>query len=579
MSIARGKRRGAARLAALGWLVLAGCDRGPERVSAVLVTVDSLRPEALGCYGSPVAVTPNIDRIAAEGVLYTNARTAAPLTLPAHASILTGLYPLRHGVRDDTSTPLPEAAVTIAERASQAGYQTAAFVGAAILDRGWGLAQGFDHYGQLPLPSETSVTARSPERAAREVVAEARAWLAARDRRRPFLVWIHLFDPQPPFAPSPEAVERAGGNTYLAEVAAVDDAIGELARALEAEPRPQPTLFVLTSPHGEALGAHDETSHGLYGYDSTLRVPLVIRYPDRRRAGERPSDIVSVVDVAPTLLGALDLGAAPDADGIDLRGAVPVERGVYFESYQSHVRYGFSPIAGWVDAGGKYLHQTTPQFFDPIRDPAEAEDRIADGAPLDRYRRALADVAARPRLSGDVRTDAELQAALASLGYAPSATPLPEPLADTGLPDTRTRTDELQRLYTALGEGERGNLDQAIRGLERVLADNPRNRVARMWLATYLVHAERCAEAIPQLRELVRSGTAGSSSSNSLGHCLLEQGDAEKALVHFRRASQLDPTNPIPAGNVALALERLGRDDEAQLYWRRYGELGSGAGR
>lgn len=557
--------------ALLAVLAAGGCGGlGGNRPSLLLITVDSLRPDALGCYGNRAVLTPNLDRMAAEGVLYTDARTVSPLTVPAVASIMTGLYPIRHSVRDNQEMPLPEQASTLAERAQQAGLETAAFVGATILDRGLGLAQGFDYYEQPPLPATISVTLRYPERPALQIVDRITSWLESRDDGKPFLLWVHLFDPHAPYSPPQGARERAGGNPYLGEVAAVDEAIGELRRALEDHGLLRRLIIVVAGDHGEGLAQHGEATHGTLCYDSTLRVPLIVRYPDGGRAGEKSAEIVSLVDLYPTLLETLGLEVPADLDGRSLRAPAAAEHGVYFESYYGYLRYGWSPITGWVAAGGKYLHGTTPEFFDPARDRAETSDRIAGVPSLEPYRDAIAAVAARPRLEPVPRFDAELVGELEALGYTGERSrALPEPLAETGLPDARTQEAELQRLFAAMGLGERKRYDEAIAELGKIVAANPQNRLAQNWLATYLLHAGRCEQALPVLRSLLGTGTAGSSAYNSLGHCLLEAGDAERALVLFRGAAELEPTNPIPVANVAAALDRLGRPQEAFLYRQR----------
>jgi len=570
------------RLVPLAWtlvaLLLAGCGGGSsDRPSAILLTVDSLRPEGLTCYGNPEPITPNLDRFAEEGVLYTNARTVAPLTVPAFASMMTGLYPIRHSARDNHGAPLPDEALTLAERASDAGFHTAAIVGAAVLDRGVGVAQGFEYYRQPPLPSEVSVTTRYPEWTADEVVAEVERWLAGRDRSRPFLLWVHLFDPHAPYAAPVETTDQAGGHPYMGEVAVADEAIGRIRQLLEAEGLLEDAFVAIASDHGEGLGDHGESSHGALCYDSTLRIPLILRFPDGARAGERSEEIVSVVDLFPTLLDALRIGEPGDIDGLSLfDGTVPVDRGVYFESYFGYLRYGWSPIAGWVDVGGKYLHGAKPELYNPTSDPMETTDLIDAEADVERYLEAIAEVASRPRLKGEPRIDEALRATLESMGYAAGIgldEPLPEPLAETGLPNAGARGEEVQKVLAALSLGERQQYDEAIRSLQEVTAGNPRNTLAQSWLATYLVHSERCEEAIPVLQGLLRAGSESGSAYNSLGHCLMEGGDAQRALVHFRRASQLDSTNPIPVGNLAAALDRLGRSDEAGIYWRRFAEL------
>jgi arylsulfatase A-like enzyme len=555
-----------------------GCAAEESRpASALIITLDTTRADALGCYGGPPGLTPHLDRIASEGVLYSNARTVAPLTLPAHASMMTGLYPIRHSARDNTSTPLPESAVTLAELAEGRGFQTAAVVAASVLDSGLGMAQGFEHYDQPPRARQISVTTEFPERPANEVAAAAKQWLAGRDRRRPFLLWVHFFDPHHPYAPPQDMLQRASGQPYLGEVAFMDRAIGELWSVLEADGALDDTFVAVVSDHGEGLGQHGESTHGTLCYDSTLLVPFLLRYPDGFGAGTRSDEIVSVTDVFPTVAEALGLEGPAGLDGQSLyRRESPPDRGVYFESLYGFMKYGWSPIWGWIDANGKYLHGTMPEFYDVARDPEEARDLYATAAGLERYRAAVAAVAALDRLPVADRIDPGLLAGLQALGYVAGgrfATDLPEPLEETGLADGRDRAGELARVYEALALGGRGQSEQAIAILREVVGENPLNSVAQDWLATHLVHVRRCDEAVVVLRTLLGHGIAFGSTHNNLGHCLLERGEDDEALGHFMRAHELDPANPIPPANIALTLERLGRDDEARTYREIAGTL------
>jgi len=562
MRSSRTTRRRAAWIALALLAASCGAPHDP-RPSAILITLDTTRADALGCYGGTTP-TPHLDRIAGEGVLYESARTTAPLTLPAHASMMTGLYPVRHSVRDNSLTPLPESARTLAEAAAEAGYETAAFVAAAVLDRGLGMAQGFDVYDQPARPQRTSVTTHFQERNAAQVVAAVRSWLAERDPERPCLLWVHFFDPHLPYAPPGF---RGGEGGYTAEVAYMDAAIGELRAALEEDGWLDRSLVVVVGDHGEGLGDHGESTHGTLCYDSTLRVPFLVRYPDGHRAGERSAEITSVVDVLPTVAEALSLPVPETIDGRSLyRRRVDDDRGVYFETYYGYLQYGMSPIVGYADARAKLLfgpeaelRETTPD--EPIAD--------ADADELERYLRAVREVAARERLAPAGAVDETLLSRLRALGYSTSggaAREFPEPLEPTGLPDIRKRRAQLEWVYDALGLAEAGRYEEAITILRRVVRRNDRNAHARDWLATYLIHVGRLDEAIPVLEAMLEDGMERASVHNNLGHCRLEGGDAERAFAHFRRAHELDPSNPMIPPNVALALEKLGRKEEARRF-------------
>ncbi|MCB9914602.1 MAG: sulfatase [Planctomycetes bacterium] len=372
----------------------------------MLVTLDTTNPGALGCYSGRAGLTPHLDALAAEGVLYENARSVAPLTLPSHASMMTGLWPPRHTLRDNGLRALPESAETLAEAARARGYQTAACVAAVVLGESYGLDQGFDVY-DAPHgagPGHGHVL----ERSSAEVTAAALRWLDGRDRARPFFLWVHYFDAHAPYDPAPEFLARAQAlgearfPAYLGEVAQVDDAVGALLARLRAEGLLEHTLVAVVGDHGESLGRHGEPTHSLLAYDATIRVPLLLRYPDGYRAGERSAEFVSVADVAPTLLEALDLAPGGALDGRSLyRRAVPPGRGVYFESSYGWLNYGWSPLSGWASAEGTYLHSSAPELFPGPAGTRGEERWAAEPALAARLLAALEAATAGPALADD----------------------------------------------------------------------------------------------------------------------------------------------------------------------------------
>lgn len=541
--------RGATCASFLAGALSAACGGVSEpALSAVLITLDTTNRDALGCYGQVLAITPNLDRLAAESILFEEARTVAPLTLPAHASMLTGLVPLRHGVRDNALRPLDDSAATLAERLRERGFQSAAFVSAVVLAAPWGLDQGFDVY-DAPLSSEEGSaggpTAHMLERPAADTVGAACAWLRARDRTRPFLLWVHGFEPHEPHAPPRELLERAQGNPYLGEVAALDRALGELLAALREEPGLDRLVLVVAADHGEALGAHGERTHSVLCYERVLRVPLLLRLPARPRAGERVPVPASVADIAPTILDALGFGPLEGVDGVSLLRAGP-GRGTYFESCTGYLNYGWSPIAGWVDGRGKYLHGTNPEFYDLALDPLERTNLFAGRAEdVERCRRALAALAALPRLAqASEGPSAALREDIQALGYAGGAAldaVLPGPLESTALPDARERMGELERFYRAVLRHNGGKVDEAIEELAQIAAENPGNIYALNVLATYLFERRRLPEALSTLARIPERGQDRVNVQDLYGHCLEQLGRVEEALARFERALELEP--------------------------------------
>lgn len=555
-------------LAAMLLTVVACRQAEPVVQSVVLVTLDTTRADALGCYrDDDLGHTPRLDALARESLVFDRARTVAPLTLPAHASMMTGLWPPAHGVRDNGLRPLPSAAVTLAERAREAGLQTAAFVAAVVLDPLFGLDQGFEVYDAPSRADEqpgAQVSGTMLQRPAGEVLDAALAWLAARDAKRPFLLWVHLFDPHRPLAAPEEFVSLAGGDPYLAEVAVVDRAVGRLLAALAADGVLDETLVLVVGDHGESQGEHGEETHGVYCYESTLRVPFLVRYPDGHRAGERSTGAVSVADVQPTVLAALGLAGGEDVDGLSLyRTPVPSGRGVYFESYYGFLNYGWSPLAGWARADVKYLHSATPELFDLRTDAAESQNLF--GAPEQEsasFERELESASVRTPLHADEHgaAHAELQRALEQLGYATAAEPdavLPGPLEPTQRPSPLARRGEFRRLQEALWYGDRGHSGQAIQRLEVLVESAPANPAVREALASYLIQQRRHAEALTHLLAAQQLGVERPSLHNNLGVCLEATGEPERALLHYRRALALDPHEPDALRNAARLAREL----------------------
>jgi arylsulfatase A-like enzyme len=523
----------------------------PARRSVLLVTLDTTRADALSCYGGPEGTTPVLDALARESVLFERAYTPAPITLSAHASLLTGLYPLRHGLRDNGIAALDPAATTLAEAARAAGVQTAAFVGAVVLDRSLGLDQGFEHYDGPTLRRSTS--GHPTERSAREVIDATLAWLEGRERARPFFAWVHLYDAHHPYAPRRALPEKSSERErYLAEVSEMDAELGRLFARLVAEDLWRETVVCVTSDHGEAFGEHGELTHGAFCWNTTLHVPLLLRYPDGARSARRVSELVSLVDVAPTLAEALGVALAPDIDGRAPLGARADADGLYFESYTGYLAFGWSPLAGWIDARGKYVHSSRPEFFDLARDPGEehdlAERRSAD---LERHRAAIAALAQRPALVGLAAHGSlapELRAGIQALGYAavePEEGAFPHPLAPSDRPSPHDRVGVWRESLLAKERMNRGRFEEAAEQLERLVALDPGNGFLRNELATARMRLKQYQAALDVLLPIAEAPPDGPAAPPQvfykLGVCAAKLGRREEAVRHLERALELAP--------------------------------------
>lgn len=567
-----------------GLLVLpAGCGRAPSEhasgpaegaLSGILITLDTTRADALSSYGVTSFTTPNLDRLRRESLQFEAAYTVAPLTLVAHASMLTGLYPLRHGVRDNGQFRLPDEAHTLAESASASGAQTAAFISAFVLAPQHGLAQGFDTYDVPGFEGRWEDERKDP-RFAREVVDAAVDWLGRRDRDRPFFLWLHFFDPHAPyirrklFDPVVRSNPSYPSGDYLLEVAYLDKQVGRLLDALKKDGALDQALLLVVADHGESLKAHDEETHGAYCYEESLRVPLLIRDPGGHRAGESSAELVSVVDVHPTLREAMGLRPGSSEDGVSLfRRDAPADRGLYFECYSGYLSYGWSPLAGWIDRQGKYLHSSRPEFFRLDEDPLEQNNLLESGVvDVTRYIEAIDSLASRPALESafaDQVSDESI-AMLRELGYAGSGlTPdrIPHPLAPSDRPSPASRSKAHHDTMRALGLVVAEKYQEAVDLLRPVVAENPGNFTAMDQLALGLMRLGRHEEAIPYLENLVAHGPPYIAYLFNLGQCFKTVGRLDEAIKVFRSAAARQPDQPSILKNLAEILREAGRGEE-----------------
>jgi len=551
---------------AVGVLVLCStsCGGGEELpTSCVLITLDTTNAKALDVYGQNRGLTPQLFELSQESVIFTRAHTVAPITLPAHTSMMTGLYPLRHGVRDNGMMTLSQDADTIAELAAEAGFETAAFISARVLSSVYGLDQGFDVY-DAPPEAKRAVLSHIVERKAPAVTDEAVAWLQRRDRERPFFLWVHYFDPHLPYDPPAEFLKLAGGKQYQAEVAAMDSEIGRLLDALREEVGLDELVLSVVADHGEAFHRHGEPTHSAYIYEETTRVPFMVRFPGARRAGERSKEVVSVVDLYPTFLDAMGLPIPGDLDGLSLsRGQVPEDRGVYLESYSGYINYGWSPLAGWVDAKGKYLHSSNPEYYDLATDPEELHNLLGEGGrDPSTYVAALEALSRRPRLAvgGAAEINEEQRAELRALGYATAGdaeAELPDPLEPSERPapvDSREQHLAFSEAL-ALAYGGEESREEAYRLLRRVLEENPSNLQARETLGGLLVDDNRPAEAIEFFEGMLADGHDGYTIRACAGWACERMKRFAEAEQHYVKALEKQP------GTVKMVenLERIRR--------------------
>jgi arylsulfatase A-like enzyme/Flp pilus assembly protein TadD len=544
-------------------LVLSGCGGGPGagRPSLLLVTIDTLRADRVGCYGALDAGTATLDALAARGTRFATAIASTPMTLPSHATLLTGLQPPRHGVRYNAGFALGEGTRTLAEHLEGAGYATGAVIGSFVLARRFGLAQGFHHYDDRVSPRR-AVFGGFLERDARAVTDAALAWLGR--AREPFFLWVHYYDPHAEYKPPEPFAGRYAGRPYQGEIAYVDAELGRLLAALRADGRLESTLVAATADHGESLGEHGERTHSYTLYDATLAVPLLLAGPGVPRGRVVP-DVVGHTDLAPTLVRLLGLPELPGVDGRDLsaawQGGLPA-RPAYAETLATRFNHGWSALHAARSASHHYVRAPRPELYDLAADPGQLHDLLGPGRADPALVAALDAELARVLVGGVGAEPAPLDAGtrrrLAALGYA--LEPAPEPAAALDPKDGLVWLEHYFEAHRAL---EASRLDEAQRLLEELLAEVPTSALAARLLARVHVLEGRAERALPLVEATLERDPGSVETLALLGDVKLQLRDPEGAERAYRAALELDPEDP-KARSAEVWLEaRAGRLERA----------------
>jgi choline-sulfatase len=527
-----------------------------------------LRADRVGAYGLSSARTPVMDGLAREGVRFSQAYAPAPITLPSHASLMSGRYPAGHGARHNgmAMNDVPN----VAARLAAAGFATGAFVSAFPLDRRFGLARGFDDYddqlgrgrGGRPLN----------ERPGAETVARAITWLDAH-RAKPFFLWVHLFEPHAPYGePTPDsrlstpvggpgagigsreseagnresAVQTAALARYDDEVATADALTGRLLTGLGAAA--SSTIVIVASDHGEAFGEHGEIGHSIFVYDATLRVPLIVRGP-RIPQGRTVETAVSLVDVAPTLLALLGQPAM-DADGVSLAPALegqPLgDRAIYAESFAPLFDFGWSPLRTVRDQGWKFIAAPRPELFDLEADADEQRNLVETDPQRVARMSARVERLGGPDPAQPPVADAEARRRLDALGYVSRGAGQRR----STRPDPKDRIQIASRLATVMAGEVQGPV--LISTLEAVLKDDPENPQAHLRLGYAHLESKRCDRAIPHLGAALAARVPSADAGLGLAGCLVAAGKLPAAVAALRAADALEPGNPVVQANLGL---------------------------
>jgi arylsulfatase A-like enzyme/Tfp pilus assembly protein PilF len=550
--------------------LLLSCPSSSQKVrNVLLLSIDTCRADHLGCYGHPGSTTPNIDRIAEEGVVFSNAYSPVPMTLPAHSSMLTGTDPPRHGVRDNFDHKLGEANLTLAEILGRNGFTTGAIVSAFVLDSQFGLGQGFETYeDRLERPHEKPTVS---ERRGEETSRLALEWLERHKDER-FFLFLHYYDPHTDYAPPEPFASRFPESPYAGEIAYTDHCIGRVIEGLKDLGLYDSTLIIITSDHGEMLGEHGELDHGYFIYQSAIRVPLIFRLPGLQES-RRIDDPAGIVDNVPTLCSILGIDAPEGVQGRDLSGSfgdgepLGEERPLYCESLLA-TKYGASPLHGVVTDRWKYIRTTRAELYDLTEDSEEANnlaEQRHDHARMlrDRLEQMLAGSAREAGSEGGAVLDEAGRRRLESLGYLGGASVSEDPDLDPAREDPKDLISFHRRLTRALGLIEEEQFAEARAICEKLLAERPRDPQTHLYLAKIAAAQGDFSRAVAYLTQAVRL-RPDARSHIELGAAFIALGEAEEAIGHFEEAIRIEPDAHHEAYfNLGNVLAKQGKVSEA----------------
>jgi arylsulfatase A-like enzyme/Flp pilus assembly protein TadD len=565
--------------------------------NVLLVTIDTWRADALGASGSGKVATPNLDRLASLGTRFDFAHSHAVVTLPSHASILTGLYPYQHGVRENAGFRLKPETPTLATLLHQRGMATAAFIGSFALDSRFGLNAGFDVYDERYGKSNANAGFVMPERRADAVVTEAKAWIGRQTGR--WFAWVHIFDPHAPYRPPPPYDTEYRDRPYYGEVAYTDSVLGSLFDAARGS-ADRPTLVVVTGDHGEGLGDHGEMTHGLFAYEATLNVPLIVAQIDRntvpwndvrnvtgvaadlpvggvptRRLAPASADSTAAIshlparhiDIVATVLAAL--GAQPPAalPGRDLFARDDAPRSSYFEALSASLNRGWAPLTGVLLGSEKFISLPQPEMYDLSKDAGEGTNLVDRLPERRRVLQARLEQFGASAPSARTGESADARARLQALGYVSGSAQAKERYSEADDPKNLVGVD--QQLWRAIELYSRKRPREAIPIYRQIISERPTMEVAYAQLAMLEWEIGEPSEAIATLRAAVQAGVGSIAVRSRLGTYLAETGDVKEALPLLRDVTTRDGSDVDALNALGIAQARAGQALEAAATFER----------
>jgi len=517
-----------------------------NKPSLLMITLDTVRADYLSCNGSKKVHTPHLDRLARGGINFTRARTSVPLTLPAHASIMTGNFPPVHGVRDNGSFRLPKEQQTLAEILDEHGYETAAFIGAFVLERDFGLAQGFDVYDEGDWGTASRLENPAAERSADAVRDAFSSWLKGRAGEGPFFAWIHLYDPHAPYLPPEPYRKRFANDPYAGEVAYTDAVVGKIIEDLESLKLLDSTLVAVVGDHGEALGEHGEQTHSLLIYNSTLHVPMLLYSPGLVPPAKTVGHLTRTIDLAPTILDYLGI-PQNIGQGTSLRplveGGIP-DREIlaYSESLYPSLNLGWSELRGLEVSDYRFILAPRQELYNLTNDPKERENLIESNPTMaDQLELTLASLMeSMPESGGHSRraTDPQTEAMLRSLGYVSSSQSPPRGAASRK--DPKDNIELWTKIESGLALFNQGNDAAALEIFKKALAEDSDIPILYDHIGWSHIRLNQYDRAERVYQQSLEHGFDSADLRANLGLIYYRWGEFEKAEQELRIALELE---------------------------------------
>ena len=546
--------------------------------NVVVITIDTLRADHIGCYGDKQIRTPNIDALAAEGARFERAYTPVPVTLPAHTVIFTGTYPLLSGMHDFSGNKLNPAQPTLASVLKQHGYVTGAVVGSAVLDSRFGLNQGFDfYYDHFDFNRLQESNLEEMERPGNLVADEALKWLADNHKNK-FFLWMHLYDPHYPYRPPPPFREQYKDRPYDGEIAFADAQVGRLIRYLKAHGIYQNTLIVLAGDHGESLGEHGEKNHGFFIYNATLHVPMIIRLPEIAK----PRVVISLAglaDLMPTVLSALKIEAPPQVQGVSLLPLMKAksaaeERSLYAETFLPRLHFNWSELRSVESDKYHFIDAPKPELYDLTQDPGETNNLFTEKKAVAEEMRArltsvIGQYSSGAEMAQKTGLDPALMERLKSLGYAGFSGGGTTTGSDHTLADPKDRIQIYELISEAIAESQHGEYQDSAGKLLAALKTEPDSVPVHYLLGLDYYRMRQFPRAVVELKRVLELSPDYALAVFQLGLAYARTGDFDAAIAQLKHALELDATNFSAAYNLGAAYGQKQMVPEAVAAFRQ----------